>query len=130
MPVCSRCFGEGFDTYEEDGRMVTDTCYHCGGTGKIDEETHYQDQLTEVATVMAVAHVQEYKKFKDEDPDGEGFEFCAAERMMTSWDYERCLVWDYTDQFAQRLSALPLEQQRAYVEKLNAREKIEPLYNE
>ncbi len=128
MPTCTRCFGEGYETYEEDGRMVTDACYHCGTTGKIDEETFYHDQLGEVATAMAVAHVQEYKKFRNEDPDGEGFEFCAAENMMSPWDYERCLVYDHVDVFGQRLAALSASEKRAYVDKLIAGEKIEPIY--
>lgn len=128
MATCCRCYGEGYQTYEEDGRMVTDACYHCGTTGEVDSETNYQDQLGSVATAMAIAHVQEYKRYCDEDPDGEGFAFHAAERMMGTWEYEQCLVYDYESQFMDSLEKTTELERREYIRKLIAGERIEPLY--
>lgn len=128
MQTCPQCSGEGYTDFYEDGRLVYEPCYHCGTTGKIDEETHYHNQLEQVATEMAIAHVQAYKKEKNSDPYGEGFDFSAAENMMSSYEYERSLVYDYIEVFAKRLATLPREEQKAYVDKLEANEKIEPLY--
>lgn len=126
---CSRCHGTGNETYEEEyDRMATDVCYHCSGSGKVDEDTDFQDKLVDVARMMSIVHVREYKKACDEDPDGEGFEFRAAENMISSWEYEKILVYDNEGQFLQRLMDLSMDEQKEYVRKMIAGEDIEPIY--
>ena len=127
MTECSRCGGSGFEYYEEDGRMVKDSCYHCGETGQVDEETHFHDQLHYVAEDMAWKSVKRTIRNMNEDPDGEGFDFCAAENMMTSYDLEQCMVYERIGTFMDELSKLSFEQQKEYVRKLEDKEDIQPI---
>lgn len=127
MAECSRCGGSGFEYYEEDGRMVKDSCYHCGETGQVDEETHFHDQLHYVAEDMAWKSVKRTIRNMNEDPDGEGFDFCAAENMMTSYDLEQCMVYERIGTFMDELSKLSFEQQKEYVRKLEDKEDIQPI---
>jgi len=106
--ICHRCSGTGYEEYEEDGRIVGDACYHCGKTGEIDEEQHWQDQLASVATTLAINEEREYRKSCNENPDGEGYDFCAAENMMTSYDYFQVRVWDRERAIMEKLLSLPL----------------------
>jgi hypothetical protein len=78
---------------------------------------------------MAMVHVQEYKKYRNEDSEGEGFDFCAAENMMTPWEYEQWLIYDHVPQFMDRLLELSESEQREYIRKLIAGERIDPLYD-
>lgn len=112
---CRRCNGEGYETYEEDGRMITDSCYHCGETGEVDEDMDWHDRLMNVATTLAVQAETEYRMWRNADPEGEGYDFCAAENGMTGWDYFKCRVWSLTDQYSQRLAEMPLSDQELLV---------------
>lgn len=87
MPKCSRCLGQGKESYEEDNRMVTDNCYHCAGSGEVEPEVDLQDRLLRVAYALAHQAEVEYRKARDNDPEGEGYEFCAAENMLSVNDY-------------------------------------------
>ena len=114
---CTRCYGEGYETYDEDGRMVTDACYHCGTTGLIDEETLFHDKLMDVAKAIAYDEITQYKKSRDNDEyyEGEDFAFCAAENLMTSHDYFTCLLWERQDKICSEIDALPLEMKEVLV---------------
>lgn len=97
---CSRCYGMGYEEYEEDyNRIVRDTCYHCGGSGKVDEETHFQDQLGDVAYTLAMDTVYKIIKACNSDPEGEGWGFRAAENMMSESEYTRGCIYDYQAQY-------------------------------
>ncbi len=116
MATCSRCQGEGEESYEEDpGRMVTDVCYHCGGSGQVDEETDFHDRLHAVAATLAYQKESEYRKACDSDPDGDGYELCAAENGYRSYDYFRVRVWERTADIAQELAQRPREDQELLV---------------
>lgn len=127
MATCSRCNGTGCEYYEDDGRMQADACYHCGNTGIVDDEVDFRDALEHVATVMAWKHVKQYKQYCDSNPEGEGFDFAAAENMMTSWDYEKSLVYDYVPQFLNKLLDLEVSEQEAYIRKDAESIPFEPL---
>ncbi len=127
MCECLRCGGTGWEYYEEDGRMVQDACYHCGNTGQVDEETDFNDRLHEVASEMAYKSVQQTIKNMNDDPDGEGFAFCAAENMTTPWELEQGMVYERIGTFMDELSKLTFEEQKEYVRKLEAREEIQPI---
>lgn len=93
---CSRCYGMGYEEYEEDyGRTVRDTCYHCSGSGKVDEETDFQDKLGDVAYTLATGAVYKIIQSCNSDPDGEGWNFRAAENMMSERDYTMGYIDDY-----------------------------------
>jgi len=107
--------------------MVQDACYHCGATGQVDEETHFHDQLHYVAQEMAWKSVKQTIRNMNSDPDGEGFEFCAAENMMSPYDMEQCMVYERIGTFMDELSALSFEEQKEYIRKLEANEDISPI---
>lgn len=111
---CTRC-DFGIVSYEEDYRMVSDTCYHCGGTGKIDEETYYHDQLVSVAYNLAQIQESEYEKIVNENPDGEGYSFAAAENMMSSYDYYTCRVHDRADLIIKELLNKTVEEKNLLI---------------
>jgi len=127
MVDCSRCGGTGWEHFEEDGRMVQDACYHCGNTGQVDPETDFQDRLTAVAEEMAHKSVQQTIRNMNSDPDGEGFDFCAAENMTTPWELEQGMVMERIGTFLDQLSDLTFEQQKEYVRKSEAGESIDPI---
>jgi hypothetical protein len=87
MPKCSRCNGQGRESYDEDNRVVTDVCYHCAGSGEVEPEVALQDHLLKVAYALAYQEETKYRKARDNDPEGEGYEFCAAENMLSVNDY-------------------------------------------
>jgi hypothetical protein len=103
---CSRCQGSGYESYDEDGRMVTDACYHCGTTGEVDEETHFHDRLMSVANTLAYQAEREYRQACDNDPEGDGYDLHAAENMMRTSDYFMARVYDRQYSIAEELSKL------------------------
>ncbi len=118
MAKCSRCQGEGRVWEEEEGHPqggVYDVCYHCGGEGTVDEETDFQDRLHAVAATLAYQKESEYRKACDSDPDGDGYDLCAAENGMRAFDYFRVRVWERTDEIARELAERPREDQELLV---------------
>lgn len=112
---CSQCNGEGVETYEEDGRMVTDACYHCGNTGQVDEETDFLDRLKGVATTLAEEEERQYRTWREDDPDGDGYDLCAAENGMSAGDYYRSNVWDRAYTIQDKLIAMSRADQELLV---------------
>lgn len=104
---CTRCDGEG---YHEDG-----ACYHCATDGTVDEETHFQDQLSACGQMLAAHEVNRIRSLADEDPDGEGFAFCAAEDMMTPHDYAMMLHWSISSRYHQMISEMSRRDQEILV---------------
>lgn len=105
---CGKCGGKGGVTMrDDDGRVERDVCYHCAGSGKIDLETQHHDRMMLVCERLAKLHVAEMRKARDNDPEGEGWEFCAAENMMSVRDYTVDCEMHYTDQFAMKFSNYP-----------------------
>jgi hypothetical protein len=115
MNICHRCNGTGYQEYEEDNRLVQDGCYHCGTTGEVDAETAYHDQLGSVAHRLAYNYVSELKRARNSDPEGEGWDFCAAENMMSGVDYFYCHIMTYEDQFMKQLLELPKDKQEVLI---------------
>ncbi|NDB82594.1 MAG: hypothetical protein EB127_07610 [Alphaproteobacteria bacterium] len=115
MSKCIRCYGSGVETYEDYYRVVEDTCYHCGGTGKVDSETAFQDDLELVANRLAAIRVDQIRKAYNSDPDGEGWAFRAAENMMSERDYTACREWEFTDKYIAQLANMDRETQEVLV---------------
>ncbi len=118
MHNCSRCFGEGSESFEEDGRMVTDICYHCSGSGKVDSETHFGDQIDKVAVVLAMNRISSIQRSYNNDLHSEGWDFVAAENGLSSLDYYNERVGYLFAQFANEISSLPHEMQLALIDTL------------
>lgn len=112
---CSRCGGSGYESYDEDGRMVTDACYHCGTTGEVDEETDWHDRLMRVASTLAYQQESEYRKACDNDPEGDGYDLHAAENMMRTSDYFLARVYERQYTIAEELSKLDPDMQSVLV---------------
>lgn len=115
MATCSRCYGEGVETYEEDYRQFRDTCYHCCGTGEVDEETDFNDRLSLVANSLAYIQESEYRRACDSDPDGDGYDLCAAENGYRTFDYFRVRVWERAADIGQDLVKMSREDQEFLV---------------
>lgn len=104
--VCRRCQGSGYEVFDEDDRRVESVCYHCGGSGLVDERVDNSDRLYEVAATLGYNEEKAYRKFCDEDPLGDGYELRAAENQMTTADYFKCRVWERQAEIAQELLEL------------------------
>lgn len=106
MAICSRCQGEGEETYDEDGRTVTDVCYHCAGSGKVDDETDFHDRLLSVASAIAYVMESDYRRAVNSDPEGDGYDLGGYENGMMPYDYFRSQVWNRSYDVAEKLSAM------------------------
>jgi len=103
---CYRCQGSGEEFYDEDDRRFYDVCYHCGGTGQVDEETDHHDRLSMVASALAYQKESEFRQWANSDPDGDGYDLGAYENGMMPGDYFRCRVWERTPEICQDLLAM------------------------
>jgi hypothetical protein len=110
MPTCRQCNGTGREVYDEDDRRVEDACYHCGTTGKVDEDTDFHDRLSAVASTLAYQLESERRIAINNDPDGDGYDL-----GLMPHDYFRCNVWDRTYEIAEQLAALPISDQEFLV---------------
>ena len=90
MVTCRCCGGEGglrsLDPYEEE-RGILDPCYHCGGSGSVDEDTADADEVEDMLMSLAYDRAYEWRRAVDSDPEGEGFAFRAAESGLSTYDY-------------------------------------------
>lgn len=115
MPDCRQCHGTGREVYDEDDRRVEDACYHCGNTGKVDDETDFRDRLSAVASHLAYQQESERRKAINDDPDGDGYDLGGYENGLMPGDWFRCNVWDRTYEIAEKLAALPISDQEFLV---------------
>ncbi len=116
--VCGRCGGEGEESYEEDGRPVTDPCYHCAGSGRISVELAFHDRLSAAAGVLADRWVSGLRRPPKGEEDGYDFGLAAAENGMSEGDYARALTWEKADEFMRELEGLSLRLQHVLVDEL------------
>lgn len=114
MQTCPVCQGEGSQRSTDPNeveRGIEDDCYHCGTTGKVDDETARNDCLMYVVSLLAMVAVNAMRKAYDSDPEGEGWAFRAAENMMTEWEYtEDAISWQI-GQIAPWMNSLTEEEQ-------------------
>jgi hypothetical protein len=92
---CPKC-DNGWCHFEEDGRPVTDVCYHCGNTGWIDPDTYFKDRIEGLAEVLAVTAVDNERKHCDSNPDGEGWGFMAAEHGCSEYEFTQGAYYNKT----------------------------------
>jgi hypothetical protein len=115
---CEKCGGKGRESFEEDGRTVSDMCYRCAGSGKVDEETAHMTRMQQVAAIVGNAYVQGWRKSCNEDPEGEGWAFRAAENMMSEHDYTLAMTYEKSAEVGEELSKLSHFAQVALIEAL------------
>lgn len=116
--ACEKCGGSGSESYEEDGRPVSDMCYRCAGSGKVDSETAHATRMEQVAHIVGAAYVQGWRKSCNEDPEGEGWVFRAAENMMSEYDYTLAMTYEKAAEVGQELTKLSHLAQVALIEAL------------
>jgi len=104
---CSFCNGSGSQFLEEYNFQVEDACYHCLGSGKVNESTMNIDKEVELSMIIAEKMVSNHIKWVDDQEEGEGFSFSAAENQMTTWDYRMELVWRKQEVVQKQLIGLP-----------------------
>lgn len=68
--VCTQCSGGLVPVQddEQDNRGFVEACYHCNGTGKVDEQTAFNDALSEIVFILAERIVQ--KKAREDEEWG------------------------------------------------------------
>ncbi len=115
---CEKCGGSGSETFEEDGRNVTDMCYRCAGSGRVDSDTAHRTRMEYVAAILGDAAVRRERKNRDSDPEGEGWAFCAAENMMSVHDYTLSRRYEMQAEVGEELTKLSLVAQLALIEAL------------
>lgn len=117
--ICIRCYGEGVETFYDggfyDSRLEQHTCYHCNGSGYVDDETNFRDQLFSVASSLAQHYVHSMIQEINNDPEGDGFCLMAAENGLSQSDYTQHLIFIKTDEFMAELADKPLEDQQLLI---------------
>jgi len=98
MVDCSYCGGTGEVSYDENGRRVTDVCYHCSATGLVDEETNLKDEEEAHLLSRAEQMVQEQWDKAQEEPYFDGWGLIAAESMLSEWELFQSMVYDQFDE--------------------------------
>lgn len=111
MRECGHCFGEGENEIQEDGHYFFERCLPCGGSGQLDEQAMREDDLSSIASWLAWGEATEYRKAANEDPEGEGWAFAAAENMMTEYEYTQDVYYSKFYRFMQQIGELSGEQQ-------------------
>lgn len=95
---CPKCGGDGATLEEEDGRSVEAACYHCANTGRISDEQNLANRIEALALKVAAQKVDRQRKACDENPDGEGWAFQAAEAGVQVYDYtQSCIIGEFTN---------------------------------
>jgi hypothetical protein len=91
---CNHCHGTGEDEWDEDGRIIYDCCIKCQGSGSITEDEAEQAALQQSFHEAAFQIIRKLIKAYNEDPDGDGWNMCAAECMMSERDYTQARIWE------------------------------------
>lgn len=112
--TCIRCRGNGVETFW-DSEWESHVCYHCSGSGRVDEDMAFHDSLQQVAYTLAYNEVSSLRNARNENPDGEDWDFCAAENMMSGWDYFREEVYNRIPAYLDRLIEMSRESQEVLI---------------
>ncbi len=105
MVKCPRCH-KGWVRHHDEGEDFDSPCYHCGNTGWISEEQAFADSVGALAEKLAYIIVNERIEARNANPDGEGWAFCAAENMLTEYEYTQMAYLDETAQVEKVLNEL------------------------
>lgn len=103
---CIRCGGTGYIEDNDHGHYTRDVCMHCDGTGCVSYSVAQADRFTALCETIAYQTIMRYKENADNDPEGEGWAFAAAENMMHEHDYTQARIWDETGRVENQLRGL------------------------
>lgn len=109
--VCLRCDGEGRQVWDEDGVRCLDQCYACLGLGWVAEDAAHDQALGAACDRLGSLRAAAYRRARDEDPEGEGFALCAAESMLSPWEYEQALAMTFSEDAMREVASWPLDRQ-------------------
>lgn len=110
--LCPKCEGDGHRHVEEDGRDYQDPCYRCGTTGWVDAENHLHYRIERLCSVLAGDMLHKKKRAANSNPDGEGWDFHAAENGMRGYDYDQHVHMGLTDRVSRALSPMLADERR------------------
>ena len=116
MATCPRCNGSGSQTFPEDEVMMTDICYLCASSGEVSDESLRIHKLTRVAYRQAFQAESDYRQACSQDPEGDDYDLCAAERGMSVTDYFRVRVMNRQDKLAESFLQLDRGTQNLLIE--------------
>jgi len=106
---CVRCEGLGYREDREGDRLVRDPCLHCNGKGCVSYRVASVDRHEALCETIAYARVDAQRKACNENPEGEGWAFHAAENMMHEHEYTQARIWETTGIVQDELKALSYE---------------------
>lgn len=106
METCSRCNGECSRPSLDPLEKARDVCYHCEGTGKVDDDTAFDDRVGALAERLARFEVAKRRAACNADPHGEGWDFHAAENMQTPADFTQECEMAATDRIMRNFAEL------------------------
>lgn len=109
--VCLRCDGEGRQVWDEGGVRCLDACYACMGRGWVDEDAAHVQRLAVACEHLGALRAAEYRRWRDLDPEGEGFALCAAENALSPREYEWSLATSYAYDAMRDVAAWSVERQ-------------------
>lgn len=113
--VCSRCAGTGEDCWDEADERIYDTCYSCHGSGKVSGAQAREQKLYDVCEFIGRLKAQDYRNAVNSDPEGEGFDFMAAESGISAWEYFQIKVDQHTNEVAIAMDLKSTEDQDALI---------------
>lgn len=119
MRTCPKCHGLKRVWVEEPGHPeggVRDACYHCGNTGEISEQQHFDNRLISAIGKLAQRIVNQRIDRVNANPEGEGWGFAAAENGMCENDYTQQEVWLEEEKLGETFKTLPCDLTEALVD--------------
>jgi hypothetical protein len=125
MPACLSCDGNGSVYHQESDEVtVSEACYHCAGSGEVESEVDRHDRLMRVAYALAYQAEIKCRNDRNSDPEGEGYDFAAAENMLTVEVYFQDRVLDRQYKFMDQLNRMDYSIQDILLE-WNEKPKVE-----
>lgn len=71
----------------ENDRNTQEGCYTCGGTGRITEAQYRDRRRSEMFEILGADVVAAMRQSANSDPEGEGWDFHAAENQMSGYEF-------------------------------------------
>ena len=100
---CPRCDGDGHRHVEEEGHSYQDVCYRCGTTGWVDAENFLHFRVERLCEMLAGDMLHKKKQAANSNPDGEGWDFQAAENGLRGYEYDQHVHMGLTDRVSRAI---------------------------
>jgi hypothetical protein len=107
MNICTPCNGIGsIEEPDDNYGYIRDVCYHCSGSGQVDNETELNDQLNLLVQIMTDIKFESWLDSIQNFNDGEDIEFMAAENMCSVDEIKESRRYDIAYSIGDELSKL------------------------